>query len=722
MKVSYRTDTKDPIVKKILASATSFAAECIRIEYEEGRKRLGLPENINFRNWKPSENKCPCPIYCERGLPCRHMFTLRLLKGVDVFSPADVPARWQKLTVEGFRERIDEPPASSYIPEGFIGTEVLKTGGKPLSQNQRYKQASELALEAAQLIALHGGKDYAKKMKILDQMTKIWRRGKDVVILEAVGDGEGGGLIVEISSDVASSENDKPPNVPDTSDGSVNDNLQKPSVVNHHASFETENHCSADDGTGDIDVHVNSDFGESIPTNAHLDTADPKNCNAQTNKAIKEVLGVSQNRKYYPLSKDMLNQMEVPKSLKIRGRPKGRVLTKIGIRKTSKEKVECHVCSEMGWWKESRMNVHGEIKLMLLCPSCLMVFESNIVPNEDGIIEEFDSEEDDNFENACSDAQNSPARAAPSEKQDPDIICISSDDEDQTAHQMHTAVSDVKMEVETDADLSDLSMAPQSPGLSESNSTGLGETESLNSLQPTNPSITTNSTGENDYDKELAELWTVIQSNERLNMPNTRKCDTYIPKCNCGNFCERRTSERPGGPNFGRDFFRCPIQCPKKIFRWVDTLYNVAGSSGTLPPKTPPKKNSSKSLRKTPTKTPSKSQSKTPSKSQYKTPTKSQPKTARKTVSKNPLKIICQNPSQTACMNDQNDVCFCGVPVVKRKVYFGDHVGKMVSICGKDPVVCTFKNYTEKPAATSGFIVPPLEHRQNVSVRRKIGS
>ncbi|XP_052130874.1 uncharacterized protein LOC113218091 isoform X1 [Frankliniella occidentalis] len=589
MKMSYRTDTTDPNIKLMLNSATPFAAECMRVEYQEGLRRVKLPDNVNYKNWQPTLKDCPCPIFKERRLPCRHMFCFRVQKDVTVFSSVDVPSRWQTVSEDNFRTRQEDMP-TSYIPDGILRTEVLKTGGKPLNQRERYKEASDLALEAAKAVAYCAGKQYASRMKCLDDIIQIWLRGKEAVVLEA-GKGNNGIVVIDVveqdTQEVDSSAIDDVRNK-DTQPGNGVDHSTS-DVRNEDAQQANEENCSSTDDMSRNDNITTIPENDTCRSDANPTSDDLRNIS--TTALTQKVVGAS--NKYTPLTAKQMRKLKVQEGNKVRGRPKGQVLTRIGLKKKVVKKVECDVCKEKGVWRKSTLRISGGTNDFFLCPGCRDEFMDEMLPSAeeeereddpDNLIDDMlpsaeEEEREDDPDNLIDDML--PSAEEEEREDDPDnLINESSHSEDEgiIASQRIPSASNCNEVIVLSSDDEYTPSPPENRQIKI-------EFDATRDSAPHQDTPTLEDTLAMPGNPSMLDTPAVQEIQAAQEFPSGVR-QFYIPKCSCGTICERKTCR--SGPNLGREYFLCPDEsCSNKKFRWVNTLSNVSPSK-TLSPIVPP--------------------------------------------------------------------------------------------------------------------------------------
>lgn len=139
--------------------------------------------NYQVQSVKPvSINHCACLFRQSMLLPCQHIFAVRRKLDQSLYSDSLYDKRWTK----------------SYYCETqriFINTEVApsstctvtKKSSYPvcaLSEQQKYKNASVLALELASIASKTSGVHYERRCDVIKRLTNYWKCGEEVSVVK----------------------------------------------------------------------------------------------------------------------------------------------------------------------------------------------------------------------------------------------------------------------------------------------------------------------------------------------------------------------------------------------------------------------------------------------------------------------------------------------------------------------------------------------------------
>ena len=182
----FETNSAEAHFKEIL---TSYAFQLVLKQMTLGCEVKFLSGEYNNDIVKSSEGQlkvtsisCVCMFFKSMSLPCRHIFALRQLQGMNLFDAELCTERW---TREYYRQhqRVFSTPARYEEPYVKLHTAPRK---KILSQHEKFKLALQATSFLATLVSESAGHTFEQRMNLLQALQKGWEHGKVMVVNEFV--------------------------------------------------------------------------------------------------------------------------------------------------------------------------------------------------------------------------------------------------------------------------------------------------------------------------------------------------------------------------------------------------------------------------------------------------------------------------------------------------------------------------------------------------------
>ncbi len=130
-------------------------------------------DSSSYGRVQVNHDKCGCPYYTTMGLPCRHLLAYRQHLGMDLYVPEKCQHRWT---------RSYKP---SNVRRGSVRvTEARTPRTKPVSRTQKFKQASNIAMEIANGMADMDANVFKLNMQALKHMRTVVLSGGHGVFIE----------------------------------------------------------------------------------------------------------------------------------------------------------------------------------------------------------------------------------------------------------------------------------------------------------------------------------------------------------------------------------------------------------------------------------------------------------------------------------------------------------------------------------------------------------
>jgi hypothetical protein len=129
-------------------------------------------------------SSCCCLFRSSTGLPCRHIFAVRLRKQVALFDCDLIPARWSRLYYKTHHSVLESEPVSL---EGSI---TLVTSQRPavLSQNQKFRQAAVVANGLAALVSEAPTRLYEERLNQMKLLLQAWKDDRFTTVRVSTND------------------------------------------------------------------------------------------------------------------------------------------------------------------------------------------------------------------------------------------------------------------------------------------------------------------------------------------------------------------------------------------------------------------------------------------------------------------------------------------------------------------------------------------------------
>ena len=93
-----------------------------------------------------------------------------------------IPERWRKEGNCGLSVVSGESVA-------MVCENPVKVGGKPMAENVRYNKVMTVTTRLTQLLTSCGGNQFTDRMTVLQKITKLWEKRKEVMVFEFGEDG-----------------------------------------------------------------------------------------------------------------------------------------------------------------------------------------------------------------------------------------------------------------------------------------------------------------------------------------------------------------------------------------------------------------------------------------------------------------------------------------------------------------------------------------------------
>ncbi|KAF0703489.1 protein FAR-RED IMPAIRED RESPONSE 1-like, partial [Aphis craccivora] len=156
---------------------TQFAFNHLEKEYLAS---VDLKNNSDV-NFNVTVLKCSCNFNRNMGLPCRHIFKMRIDNKLDIFDEKLCLPRWTKKYLLETQNSFQPLNNEDNLHDSIIRvTPNLRT---PKSTFEKYKHASSFTNRLSQLISEVGQKAFNHRIGIVKQMLKIWESNKEFIIL-----------------------------------------------------------------------------------------------------------------------------------------------------------------------------------------------------------------------------------------------------------------------------------------------------------------------------------------------------------------------------------------------------------------------------------------------------------------------------------------------------------------------------------------------------------
>ncbi|XP_047142281.2 uncharacterized protein LOC124816845 isoform X2 [Hydra vulgaris] len=164
--------------------------------FEQVLKQFSLHSEVNLfcdnENYivKSSEgmlivtsDSCGCMFRKSMGLPCRHIFAVRQLLGLNLFDAKLCLERW---TIKYYRQHQRVFNTSSETKESCVQISVAPRKKTILSQHEKFKLALRTTSLLATLVSESTGPSFEQRMGLLQELQKGWEHGKVMVLNELI--------------------------------------------------------------------------------------------------------------------------------------------------------------------------------------------------------------------------------------------------------------------------------------------------------------------------------------------------------------------------------------------------------------------------------------------------------------------------------------------------------------------------------------------------------
>uniref|UniRef100_A0A131XS24 Putative mumet1 n=1 Tax=Ixodes ricinus TaxID=34613 RepID=A0A131XS24_IXORI len=128
---------------------------------------------------------CTCRFARSVQLPCRHIFFLRKQNGFPLFFTKGVAARW---TRDYYQQACRLFADSDEVSASVEMCDISVTGGRTLSQVQKYREVSTLLLQVSARIAGLAMTKYERYLDVIKQLRDAVEKGQDVCLADSEPD------------------------------------------------------------------------------------------------------------------------------------------------------------------------------------------------------------------------------------------------------------------------------------------------------------------------------------------------------------------------------------------------------------------------------------------------------------------------------------------------------------------------------------------------------
>lgn len=128
---------------------------------------------------------CTCRFARSVQLPCRHIFFLRKQNGFPLFFTKGVAARW---TRDYYQRACRLFADSNEVSASVEMCDISVTGGRTLSQVQKYREVSTLLLQVSARIAGLAMTKYERYLDVIKQLRDAVEKGQDVCLADSEPD------------------------------------------------------------------------------------------------------------------------------------------------------------------------------------------------------------------------------------------------------------------------------------------------------------------------------------------------------------------------------------------------------------------------------------------------------------------------------------------------------------------------------------------------------
>ena len=115
------------------------------------------------------------------GLPCRHIFNIRINNKPDIFDEQLCLPRWTKKYLVEKQNVFQQLNNEDHLQESLI--KVMPTLRAPKSTFEKYKHASLFTNRLSTLISEVGQKAFNHRIEIMKQILKIWECNKEFIVI-----------------------------------------------------------------------------------------------------------------------------------------------------------------------------------------------------------------------------------------------------------------------------------------------------------------------------------------------------------------------------------------------------------------------------------------------------------------------------------------------------------------------------------------------------------
>ena len=133
-------------------------------------------------------DSCSCSTWTSLHLPCKHVLAARQLEGIPIYDEDLVSQRWTRTTYRKTIENIAETPAAR---ERTMATPIRRidtptTATKTKTHNGKFKEAQRVGNKIASMMAEVGTDEYRSRLAVLNKLAALWEEGKTATVVEVI--------------------------------------------------------------------------------------------------------------------------------------------------------------------------------------------------------------------------------------------------------------------------------------------------------------------------------------------------------------------------------------------------------------------------------------------------------------------------------------------------------------------------------------------------------
>ncbi|CAH1115754.1 unnamed protein product [Psylliodes chrysocephalus] len=315
------------------------AYNCVFKQYNDSKNNIVIPLNddeyevsdsraTSDHKYLTTNKKCSCTYQNRMQLPCRHIFSVRIHKCHNLFDETLCGERWsQKYYIKYhrmFHKDIEERCYPNFENEcENVLSPVLSSlqRNKPMTQHEKFKQAAILTTVLAQLVSEECNEEFEFRLNLLRNLSKFWKLGKKVTLHEVIGMGcKTGNLTENAELDIVEIERDY------CNKSSEDHNFPINRYTNVENCFVFEN-IDINVAEEDLECEIITDISASHLKNVEIFKEDVEEARENPSLAFQQKLNTDSH------FRDITMPLPIKRG---KGRPKGHLLTVIGLTKKKK--------------------------------------------------------------------------------------------------------------------------------------------------------------------------------------------------------------------------------------------------------------------------------------------------------------------------------------------------------------------------------------------------